>query len=91
MNHRHHAWTALAALLAATTALAGCGLKGALTQPEKTTNMVIRSQGTPAAQGAAESAPADGGTAPAEQPVSAPTEPPLPPPDLPHSNSGTPR
>lgn len=69
----------VAALLLA-TALAGCGLKGALTQPEKASNMVIRGQDAPAAP-----------AAPAPAPTAAPTEPPLPPPDLPHSNSGTPR
>lgn len=90
MNHRHHAWIALATLLV-TAALAGCGLKGALTQPEKTSNMVIRSQGTPAAPETTGSAPADGATAPTEQHVPEPAEPPLPPPDLPHSNSGTSR
>lgn len=91
MNHRPHAWIALAALLSTATVLAGCGLKGALTQPEKTSNMVIRSQGTPAAPAATGSAPADGATAPTEQHVPEPAEPPLPPPDLPHSNSGTSR
>ncbi len=90
MNHRPHGRIALAALLA-TAALTGCGLKGALTQPEKTSNMVIRSQGTPAAPGATGSAPADAATAPTEQKVPPPAEPPLPPPELPHSNSGTSR
>ena len=67
--------------LAVLTGLAGCGLKGPLTLPEKSGNVVIRGQKTP-----------DGSTKTPATP--APTPPPadpdkLPPPDLPHSNSGS--
>lgn len=72
-------WPMWLALVAAVVGVGGCGLKGALTQPEKASNIVIRGQEA-TAEPAAPEAPA---------PPAA--EPPLPPPDLPHSNSGSPR
>ena len=71
----------LAGVLAALAGLAGCGLKGPLTLPEKSGNVVIRSQ--PSAGGSA--------TIPVKP---APPPPPadpdkLPPPELPHSNAGS--
>jgi predicted small lipoprotein YifL len=71
----------LAVAFAALAGPAGCGLKGALTLPEKSGNVVIRGQ-----------KPTDGSTAAPATP--APTPPPadpdkLPPPELPHSNSNS--
>ncbi|HEX7374532.1 MAG TPA: lipoprotein [Steroidobacteraceae bacterium] len=73
---------ALAAALAALVGLAGCGLKGTLTMPEKSGNVVIRGQAT------------TGGSNPAPATPATPPPPPAdpdkqPPPDLPHSNSGS--
>lgn len=81
MNPLRRAMLALAAV-ACVGGPAGCGLKGALTLPEKSGNVVIRGQPS-------------GGTAPAEPvpqppaPVPAPDK--LPPPELPHSNSSSSR
>jgi len=67
-------------------ALAGCGLKGALTLPEKSESVVIRGQPAESTGGAAE-----GGVPPAPAPSGTPAEEKLPPPELPHSNSGSSR
>jgi predicted small lipoprotein YifL len=64
-------------------ALAGCGLKGALTLPEKSESVVIRGQ---PAEGAGSTT--EGGVPPAQAPAGAPAEEKLPPPELPHSSSG---
>ncbi len=58
-------------------ALAGCGLKGALSLPEKSGNVVIRGGST--------------ATAPATETKVPPAPQKMPPPDLPHSNAGSSR
>jgi predicted small lipoprotein YifL len=70
---------AAAIALAASAGLAGCGLKGALTLPEKSGNVVIRGQ-----SGAGQPAPTETKLPPADPDK-------LPPPDLPHTNSGSSR
>lgn len=57
------AWTLL------TTALVGCGLKGPLTLPEKSTNVVIRGPG---------GTPAEAGTTPSGESTAAPETPAAP-------------
>ena len=69
----------LAIALAANVGLAGCGLKGALTLPEKSGNVVIRGQ-----SGSGQPAPTETTLPPADPDK-------LPPPDLPHTNSGSSR
>jgi predicted small lipoprotein YifL len=69
-------------------AVAGCGLKGQLAMPEKSGGVVVRGQST------TEAAPAGGATVPAKGTQATPkAEAPerMPPPDLPHSNGGSPR
>jgi predicted small lipoprotein YifL len=79
-------------LALAALAAAGCGIKGPLTMPEPSENVVIRPGGTPATtEGTA--APATGTatteeTAPAPQPAKPKPDRP-PPPPLPSSNPGT--
>jgi len=67
---------ALAWALAMAIPLAGCGLKGSLTLPEKSKNVVIR--------------PGPGGETPTTTPPEAETEP-LPPPELPPDTRGNTR
>lgn len=79
MQHSHG--SALAAALLASMAVTGCGLKGALTMPSKSEEVVIR-------------APAE--AAPAEPTQEAPVKKPakderIPPPPLPGGNPGTAR
>jgi predicted small lipoprotein YifL len=79
-------------LLAASLALGGCGLKGSLTLPPQSEQIVIR----PAPTGEGQAAPTEGapatGTAvpPAGQRITVPDER-LPPPPLPGGNPGTAR
>jgi predicted small lipoprotein YifL len=79
-------WTWARAVLAAAcaiVALAGCGLKGALTMPEKSQNVVIRGQpGTTPATGPA--GPATGATT--TEKAAKPDK--MPPPELPRSTTG---
>jgi predicted small lipoprotein YifL len=91
MKHSHGG--TLAAVLLASLAATGCGLKGALTMPSKSDEVVIRAP--------AQAAPADGATtatppatAPAEPAKEAPAKKPpkddrVPPPPLPGGNPGT--
>jgi predicted small lipoprotein YifL len=79
-------------------ALAGCGLKGALSLPEKSGNVVIRGASptvAPASSGTTTGtetgAPAEAGTVPATETKVPPVPEKMPPPDLPHSNSGASR
>jgi predicted small lipoprotein YifL len=68
---------AILAAVLASVALAGCGLKGPLTVPEKSGNVVIREKQT-------------GGTAPAaEQPATTAEPAKRPPPELPRSENST--
>ena len=85
MTHAVPGFAAVLLVLAG-GALAGCGLKGALTLPEKSGGVVIRGQPTEGAGGAME-----GGVPPAPAPAGTPAEEKLPPPELPHSNSGSSR
>lgn len=79
-------WTLV--LLAASLALGGCGLKGSLTLPPQSEQIVIRP--APAGEGT-EGAPATGTAAPpAGQRITVPDER-LPPPPLPGGNPGTAR
>ncbi len=87
------------ALLAAT--LVGCGLKGPLTLPEKSTNVVIRGPGGTPAEGGARApgeataapetpvAPAPKPAVPASRPAS-PADDHMPPPPLPGGTPGGP-
>jgi len=73
--------TALAAALLASMAVTGCGLKGALSMPSKSEEVVIRAP--------AEAAPAEPTQeAPAKKP---PKDERIPPPPLPGGNPGTAR
>jgi hypothetical protein len=89
----HTGRSALAAILVATVAASGCGLKGALTLPSKSDEVVIRAAG--------ETAPVEGETT-AMPPAAAPAKPNeesppkpkdgrIPPPPLPGGNPGTAR
>ncbi len=84
---------ALTAVLLSAVVATGCGLKGALTMPSKSDEVVIRAPGevTPA-EGATTTPPA----APAEPTRGAPAKKPprderIPPPPLPGGNPGTAR
>jgi predicted small lipoprotein YifL len=81
----------LAAALVALTAAAGCGIKGPLTLPEKSENIVIRAPGTPAPAEGTATTPAAGSPAGEDttQPPAKPKPDRLPPPPLPASNPGT--
>jgi len=92
---KHNYGNALAAVVLASMAVAGCGLKGALTMPSKSEEVVIRKP--------AQAAPVEGETTattpsatPAEPTQAAPAKKPprdnrLPPPPLPGGNPGTAR
>jgi predicted small lipoprotein YifL len=91
---KHSYGSALAAVLLASAAATGCGLKGALTMPSKSAEVVIRAP--------ARAAPAEGETTPpppavpAEPAQATPTKKPpkaerIPPPPLPGGNPGTAR
>ncbi|HET9695013.1 MAG TPA: hypothetical protein VFP48_11565 [Steroidobacteraceae bacterium] len=71
----------------------GCGLKGSLEMPEKSSNVVIRGpQQAPAGAGAAAPAEASPGTTQPAQPTPAtavPKDDRLPPPPLPEGNPGS--
>jgi predicted small lipoprotein YifL len=82
----------LAAVLAG-AGVSGCGLKGPLTLPEKSGNVVVRDKATATGSGGAATQP--GATATPGAPKVIPPAPPLPakmpPPELPPSSSGTSR
>jgi predicted small lipoprotein YifL len=91
---KHSYGSALTAVLLVSMAATGCGLKGALTMPSKSEEVVIRKP--------AQAAPAEGETtatppaAPAEPTQEAPAKKPsrdnrIPPPPLPGGNPGTAR
>jgi predicted small lipoprotein YifL len=79
MSPRRRLW--LLALLAVATT--GCGLKGPLTLPSRSDEIVIRGPG----QATTETAPSPS-TTPATAPAATPREERPPPPPLPGSNSG---
>jgi len=92
---KHTCGNALAAIFLAAVAASGCGLKGALTLPSRSDEVVIRAPG--------QTAPAGGETT-ATPPATAPAEPTeetparksprddrIPPPPLPGGNPGTAR
>ena len=74
--------SALAAVLLASMAVSGCGLKGALTMPSKSDEVVIRAPSQAAPAEPAQEAPA------AKKP---PKDDRIPPPPLPGGNPGTAR
>lgn len=82
-----------AVILLTATAASGCGLKGALTLPSKSDEVVIRASGQAApAQGEAMSAPAATEPAePARETSAKPKGERTPPPPLPGDNQGTAR
>jgi len=91
MKHTHG--SALAAIFLAALAASGCGLKGALTLPSKSDEVVIRTPGqtVPVGGEATATPPA---TVPAEPSKAAPAKPRderIPPPPLPGGNPGTAR
>jgi predicted small lipoprotein YifL len=90
---KHTCGNALAAILLVAVAASGCGLKGALTLPSKSDEVVIRapSQAVPVEGETTATPPA---TAPAEPAKAAPARPKderIPPPPLPRGNAGTSR
>jgi predicted small lipoprotein YifL len=76
MNPLRSALVVLLAGAVSVCGLAGCGLKGSLSMPEKSGNVVIRGKDKSGTQ--------TGQSAPAEPEK-------LPPPELPRSGSGSPR
>ncbi len=89
---RDGAWW-LAAVVTVAAAISGCGLKGALTLPEKSGNVVVREQSAATgtgATGAPSNTAAAPGTPTAEQ-ATPPLPEKMPPPELPRSNNGTSR
>lgn len=86
------AFLAAAAALCLTLAAGGCGLKGALTMPSQSEEIVIRPAAGTATEGAAPAEPSGTPAAspPGEKTV-APPEERLPPPPLPGGNPGTAR
>ena len=86
MNRRRQLW--LLALLA--VAITGCGLKGPLTLPSRSDEVVIRGPG----QATTEPAPSPATTpttTPSTTPAAMPQDERPPPPPLPRSNSGAAR
>lgn len=81
------------AILLAAAAASGCGLKGALTLPSKSEEVVIRASDQAApAQAEATSVPsATAPTAPAKEKPAKPKDERIPPPPLPGDNQGTAR
>lgn len=83
--------TALAALCL-TLAASGCGLKGALTMPSQSEEIVIRPAAGATTEGTVPASPAGTTTGPEPQPEEkkiTPQEERLPPPPLPGGNAGT--
>jgi predicted small lipoprotein YifL len=88
---QHVPGNALAAVLLAAVVTSGCGLKGALTLPSKSDEVVIRAPGQ-AAPVEGETTATPPATAPAEPAQEAPTRPRderIPPPPLPGGKPGT--
>jgi predicted small lipoprotein YifL len=93
---KYHPGGVLAVILLGSMAASGCGLKGALTLPSKSDEVVIRAPGQ-TAEG--EAAPADGATTttppatpttePARETPARPRVERLPPPPLPGGNAGS--
>ncbi len=90
---QHTSLNALAAILLAVVAASGCGLKGALTLPSKSDEVVIRAPGqTAPAEGETPATPS--ATTPAEPVPETPAKPRderIPPPPLPGGKPGTAR
>ena len=88
---QHGYGSALAAIFLAAVAASGCGLKGALTLPSKSDEVVIRAPGqTAPAEGETTATPP--GATPAEPAQEAPATPRderIPPPPLPGGKQGT--
>ena len=90
---QHVSRSALAAVLLAVAATSGCGLKGALTLPSKSDEVVIRAPGQ-AAPVEGETTATPPATAPAEPAQETPARPRderIPPPPLPGGKPGTAR
>ncbi|MBK6350688.1 MAG: lipoprotein [Steroidobacteraceae bacterium] len=90
---RHVSRNALAAVFLAAVATSGCGLKGALTLPSKSDEVVIRAPGQ-AAPVEGETTATPPATAPAEPAQETPARPRderIPPPPLPGGKPGTAR
>ena len=90
---RHVSRSALAAVLLAVAVTSGCGLKGALTLPSKSDEVVIRAPGQ-AAPVEGETTATPPATAPAEPAQETPARPRderIPPPPLPGGKPGTAR
>ena len=84
---------ALAAILLAAVAASGCGLKGALTLPSKSDEVVIRAPGqtVPAAGEAPVTPSATEPAEPAQETPAKPRDERIPPPPLPGGKPGTAR
>ena len=90
---KHTCGNALAAIFLAAVAASGCGLKGALTLPSKSDEVVIRAPGQ-AVPVEGETTTTPPATAPAEPAKEAPARPRderIPPPPLPRGTAGTAR
>lgn len=84
---KHTSGGALAAILLGSLAASGCGLKGALTLPSKSDEVVIRAPGqTAPEEGATTTTPA---AEPAKETPARPRVERIPPPPLPGGNAGT--
>jgi predicted small lipoprotein YifL len=90
---KHTPGGALTVILLATLAASGCGLKGALTLPSKSDEVVIRAPGqtAPAAGETTATPPATAPAEPAQETPAKPRDERIPPPPLPGGKPGTAR
>ena len=90
---QHFSRSALAAVLLAVAATSGCGLKGALTLPSKSDEVVIRAPGqtAPVEGETTATPPATSPAEPAQETPARPKDERIPPPPLPGGKPGTAR
>jgi predicted small lipoprotein YifL len=88
---KHTSGNALVAIFLAAVAASGCGLKGALTLPSKSDEVVIRTPGqtAPAEGGTTATPPATTPAEPAQETPAKPRDERIPPPPLPGGKPGT--
>lgn len=89
---QHTSGNALAAIILAAVAASGCGLKGTLTLPSKSDEVVIRAPGQAApTEGETTTPPATAPGDPAQETPARPRDERIPPPPLPGGKPGTAR